>query len=116
MQEALEREVEEFLGRRRYRRGERVRGGQRNGYEPKRVVTATGPLPLALPQLRGSGEPFTTRLLPKGVVQTQEPKALILAGFVPGRRSWAACRGRPRAFPCSGQCWRRPRRVGVACP
>ena len=35
LQVSIEKEASEFLGRRHYRRGQRLRVGWRNGYEPK---------------------------------------------------------------------------------
>jgi len=62
LQVALEQEVEDFLGRAHYRRGSRRQKGWRNGYEPGKVKTAEGVLEMALPQLRGTAEPFRSRL------------------------------------------------------
>ncbi len=47
LQVAIEAEATAFLGREHYRRGERQRVGWRNGYEPKQVQSAAGPLELA---------------------------------------------------------------------
>ena len=57
-QVAIEAEATAFLGREYYRRGERQRVGWRNGYEAKQVQSEAGPLELAMPQLRGTEEPF----------------------------------------------------------
>ncbi|MFQ5852197.1 MAG: transposase, partial [Candidatus Binatia bacterium] len=54
LQVAIEAEATAFLGRGHYRRGERMRAGWRNGYEPKQVQTEAGLLQLAVPQLRAS--------------------------------------------------------------
>lgn len=64
-QELLEEEVTDFLGRERYvrHRGGRPHRGYRNGYEPGRVRTAEGAIPLRLPQVRATPEPFQSRLL-----------------------------------------------------
>ena len=56
LQVAIEAEATAFLGRGHYRRGDRVRPGWRNGYEPKRVQSEAGVLDLAVPQLRGTDE------------------------------------------------------------
>lgn len=49
LQQSLEDEVTEFLGRERYvRDGEPV--GHRNGYEPRKVVTSSGPVELERPR------------------------------------------------------------------
>jgi putative transposase len=62
LQALLEGEQRDFLGVGRYERGE-ARQGQRNGYEPARVATAEGPIDLQAPQVRGSAQPFESRLL-----------------------------------------------------
>lgn len=46
LQVGLEKEVVEFLGRAYYQRQSRGREGWRNGYEPKRLKTSHGVLPL----------------------------------------------------------------------
>lgn len=56
VQELVEREVTSFLGRDHYARredGEELRG-YRNGYRPKSMNTAEGPLPVQMPQVRGA--------------------------------------------------------------
>src|SRR6266852_1346569 len=53
LQQALEDELSEFLGRGRYeRRGEPI--SHRNGYEPVAVKTTAGPLELERPRLRNA--------------------------------------------------------------
>jgi putative transposase len=84
IQAALEAEVTEFLGRDRYQRGERVRPGSRNGHQPVEVKTTAGPVVLERPKLRGTPEPFTSRLLGKGVSRTNALEALVISGFVRG--------------------------------
>src|SRR5579859_803130 len=63
LQEALEQEQADFIGRSRYERGEQPRHGYRNGYEPATLKTAEGQLEVAAPQVRGSQEPYRSRLL-----------------------------------------------------
>lgn len=63
LQEALEQEQADFIGRSRYERGEQPRHGYRNGYEPAALKTAEGQLAVAAPQVRGSQEPYRSRLL-----------------------------------------------------
>jgi putative transposase len=84
VQAALEAEVSEFFGRDRYQRGERERGGYRNGHAELTVKTTAGPVVLQRPKLRGTAEPFTSRLLGKGVSRTNALEALVLSGFVRG--------------------------------
>jgi putative transposase len=84
MQAALEAEVTEFLGRDRYVRGERDRAGYRNGHAELTVKTTAGPVVLERPKLRGTTQPFASRLLGKGVSRTNALEALVLSGFVRG--------------------------------
>jgi transposase-like protein len=64
LQKALEKEVDDFLGRERYERlDEGAVKGYRNGYEPKRVHTAEGTVRLEVPQLRENLEPFESMWL-----------------------------------------------------
>ena len=84
IQAAVEAEVCEFLGRDRYARGDRERAGSRNGHTELTVKTTAGPVVLERPKLRGTSEPFTSRLLGKGVSRTNALEALVLSGFVRG--------------------------------
>jgi putative transposase len=62
LQEALEQEQADFLGRSRYERTATPRG-HRNGYAPGGLATAEGRLEVAVPQVRGADQPFRSRLL-----------------------------------------------------
>jgi putative transposase len=63
LQQALEEEVTEFLGRGRYERSEET-VSHRNGYEPRTVKTTTGPLELERPRVRDASKlGFESRLL-----------------------------------------------------
>jgi putative transposase len=84
LQTALEAEVTEFLGRDRYARGERARAGHRNGHAELTVKSTAGPITLARPKLRGTSEPFASRLLGKGVARSNALESLVIAGFVRG--------------------------------
>lgn len=83
-QAAFEAEVVEFLGRDRYARGERTQEGQRNGYSPITVKTSAGAITLERPKLRGTQEPFASRLLGIGVTRTKALESLVIASFVRG--------------------------------
>src|ERR687888_2618503 len=63
LQEALEQEQTDFIGRGRYERGQTPRQGYRNGYEPAALQTAEGRLEVAVPQVRGNEQPYRSRLL-----------------------------------------------------
>ena len=60
LQELLEKEATEFLGRDHYQRakGEENRSGYRNGYEPRKIRTGEGKMEVYLPQVRDIEEPF----------------------------------------------------------
>jgi transposase-like protein len=62
VQQAIEQEVTDFLGRERYERQPEVTG-YRNGYKPGRIRSAEGEIPLQMPQVRGSEQPYQSRLL-----------------------------------------------------
>jgi len=61
LQEMLEQEVTEFLGREHYKRGG-LRKGYRNGYEPYRIKTAEGKIEVYKPQVRDTEEPFRSKI------------------------------------------------------
>src|SRR5215510_11311329 len=61
LQEALEQEQTEALGRSRYER-QTTAQGYRNGYEEGTVKTAEGVFRLQLPQVRGLREPYRSKL------------------------------------------------------
>lgn len=70
VQQALEQEQEDFLGRGRYERRGGSEGGagddqpaHRNGYEQGRLKTAEGEVKVRVPQVRGSSSPYRSRLM-----------------------------------------------------
>lgn len=64
VQELLEGEQTDFLGGRgRYDRRGGDQVGSRNGYERGRLRTAEGFIDVAVPQVRGAGEPFRSSLM-----------------------------------------------------
>lgn len=64
VQELLEGEQQDFLGGRgRYDRRGEDQAGSRNGYERGRLRTAEGFIDVAVPQVRGAGEPFRSSLM-----------------------------------------------------
>jgi len=64
LQELLEQQVGEFVGRDHYerRKDAQTTGGHRNGYEPLKLKTAEGSIEAYVPQLRDSAEPFHSKL------------------------------------------------------
>lgn len=77
LQQALEDEVTEFLGRRRYERaGETV--SHRNGYEERTVKTTSGAMRLERPRVRDAKRlGFESRILGKGVARTHALESLV---------------------------------------
>jgi putative transposase len=87
LQTVLEAEIAEFLGRSRYERRAAVAGaraGSRNGYSDLTVQTTAGPVVLKRQKLRGTSEPFASRLLGKGVARTNALESLVIASYVRG--------------------------------
>src|SRR5262249_4610562 len=84
LQVAIEAEATAFLGREHYRRGTRQRAGWRNGYEPKHVQTEAGLLELAVPQLRGTEEPFQPRVAERLQSRTADLERLVRGMYVRG--------------------------------
>jgi putative transposase len=65
IEEALEAEAGEALGRERYERGDGPPLGYRNGVRGGRVATAEGMLEYSAPQLRDMAEPFVSAIRPR---------------------------------------------------
>jgi len=80
LQEAIEQEVSEFLGRGHYQRGARQREGYRNGYEAKSLASAEGPLTVQMPQLRQTAEPFRSQLA-QGLAATPGALEKLVVGM-----------------------------------
>jgi putative transposase len=84
LQVAIEAEATAFLGREHYRRGARQRTGWRNGYEPKHLQTEAGLLELAMPQVRGTEEPFHPQLPERLATRTADLETLVRGMYVRG--------------------------------
>ena len=84
LQPALEDEVTEFLGRRRYERdGEPL--SHRNGYEPRKVRTTSGAVELERPRVRDASKlGFESRVLGKHVTRTYALESLVISSFLRG--------------------------------
>lgn len=63
VQEMLEQEVTDFLGRERYERRDDEQRGYRNGYEPGRMRSAEGEVNVQVPQVRASEQPYRSQLM-----------------------------------------------------
>jgi transposase-like protein len=85
LQQALEAEVELFLGRARYEGAEGEPVGYRNGYEPRTVKTTSGSIELERPRVRNATElGFASRILGETVTRTHALEALVVYGFLRG--------------------------------
>ena len=62
VQELLEEEVTDFLGREHYERRDHGQNGSRNGYKERAIKTAEGRIPAEQPQVRDTEEPFRSGL------------------------------------------------------
>lgn len=85
LQESLEEEVTDFLGRPRYERAdEPARKGYRNGYADKTVKTTEGRLRLRRPRVRDTEEPFTSAVIERIEVLEERLKEMALEMYVRG--------------------------------
>jgi putative transposase len=84
LQQALEDEVTEFLGRARYERAEET-VSHRNGYEPRTVRTTSGSVELERPRVRDASRlGFESRLLGRHVTRTYALESLVIGSFLCG--------------------------------
>jgi transposase-like protein len=66
IQRAVEEEFDGWLGRARYERKAEAPPGKRNGFRPRSVQAAEGPIEVEIPQVREAAEPFVSKLFPRG--------------------------------------------------
>jgi putative transposase len=84
LQQALEEEVTDFLGRARYERAEDA-VSHRNGYEPRKVRTTSGAVELERPRVRDASKlGFESRVLGKHVTKTYALESLVIGSFLRG--------------------------------
>lgn len=83
IQEFLEAERTDFLGREAWQRKPESQG-QRNGYEPARLKTGEGEIPIELPQVRDSEKPFHSKLRERLGDRTEVLKELVLEAYARG--------------------------------
>jgi putative transposase len=86
IQRAVEDEFDAWLGRARYERRPEALPGSRNGFRPRSVQAAEGPIDVEIPQVREAAEPFVSKLFPRGkrFMRTEPLKALVIGAFVRG--------------------------------
>ena len=113
LQQALEEELTDFLGRERYeRRGEPI--AHRNGYERVTVKTTAGPLELERPRVRNaSALGFASEIVGKGATRTHALEALVIASFL---RACRCATSRRRLRKHSTGRWCRSRRSAGSAP
>ncbi len=84
IQEILEQEIADYLGRDYYQRQPEARSGYRNGYEPKTLKTAEGKIIIDVPQLRNTDETYRSAFLKRFGTNTAELERLALEMYVRG--------------------------------
>lgn len=84
IEELLEAEVAERLGRGYYERGGEASEGHRNGYRTGRLKTAAGEVEYSVPQVRGLEEPFRSRLRPELGKRTEALEHLAVEMYARG--------------------------------
>lgn len=83
MQQLLEAERTDFLGREPWQRKSGSRG-YRNGYEPGKLKTGEGEIPVALPQVRRSETPLHSHLRELLGDRTEALKQLVVEAYTRG--------------------------------
>jgi transposase-like protein len=84
VEEALEGEVADVLGRERYERGDGEKAGYRNGYRPGKVKTAEGAVHYSAPQVRDTPEPFVSGVRAALSGRTRELERLAVELYARG--------------------------------
>ena len=84
VEETLEGEVSDALGRERYERGEGEKPGYRNGYRTGKVKTAEGAVEYAAPQVRDTPEPFISSVRAALAGRTRELERLAVELYARG--------------------------------
>jgi putative transposase len=84
VEEALEAEVAEAVGRGYYENGAEPGAGYRNGYRRGRLRTAEGPIEYGVPQVADRAEPFVSRVRARLAGRTPELARLAVEMFARG--------------------------------
>ena len=84
LEEALEGEVSDRIGRERYERADGEAKGYRNGYRPGRMKTAEGTVEFAAPQVRDTPEPFVSEIRENLTGRTQALEDLAVELYARG--------------------------------
>jgi transposase-like protein len=84
VEEALEAEVADAVGRDYYENGAAPGAGYRNGYRRGRLRTAEGPIEYGVPQVADRAEPFVSRVRARLAGRTAELERLAIEMFARG--------------------------------
>ena len=84
VEEALEAEVAEAVGREYYKNGAAPGAGYRNGYRRGRLRTAEGPIEYGVPQVADRAAPFVSRVRARLAGRTAELERLAIEMFARG--------------------------------
>lgn len=84
LQEALEQEVTDQLGRDYYERNPQLNTGYRNGYEPRSFKTAEGKISVSVPQVRDTDSPYRSTILQNLKTRTSALERLAIEMYVRG--------------------------------
>ena len=84
LEEALEGEIRDRIGRERYERADGEAKGYRNGYRPGRMKTAEGMVEFAAPQVRDTAEPFVSEIRETLTGRTQALEDLAVELYARG--------------------------------
>jgi putative transposase len=84
IQELLEEEATDYLGRDYYSREAKKREGYRNGYEVRKIKTAEGKIEIEAPQIRDTEETYRSELLKQIGKMSPELKRLAAESYVRG--------------------------------
>ena len=84
IQETLEQEISDYLGRDYYQRKSDAETGYRNGYEPKTFKTAEGKIKIDVPQLGNTDQTYRSSFLKRFGTNTSELERLAIEMYVRG--------------------------------
>jgi putative transposase len=84
LEEALESEVRDHIGRERYERSDGEAKGYRNGYWAGRMKTAEGMVEFSAPQMRDTSEPFASAIRESLADRTQALEELAVELYARG--------------------------------
>jgi len=84
LEEMLEAEVTEYLGREPYERKSEGPVGYRNGYKERKVDTAEGRVPVSVPQVRDAEETYRSQLWQAMRKRTEILEHLVVEMYVRG--------------------------------